>query len=76
LQRIPTGEGAREIRYESVDLTKSESVKEGDILPLIAKKNYASSSYYLQLAKANKLKNFRNLSPGMKLILPPMAEKK
>jgi nucleoid-associated protein YgaU len=75
LQRIPPGEGPREIRFESADLTKSELIKEGDILPLIAKKNYNSSSYYLQIARANRLKNFRKLSPGTKLILPPMAKK-
>jgi nucleoid-associated protein YgaU len=65
----------RETSLESADLTKSVSVKEGDLLPLLAKANYDSSAYYLQLAKVNKLKNFRALSPGTKLIIPPLAEK-
>jgi nucleoid-associated protein YgaU len=60
---------------ESADLTKSVLVKEGDLLPLLSKANYESSEYYLQLAKANKLKDFRRLSPGTKLIIPPMIEK-
>ena len=75
LQRKPNGEAARDTSFESADLTKLKSVIEGDTLPLIAKKNYESSSFYLQLAKANKLKNFRKLKPGMKLVLPPMKNK-
>ena len=75
LQRIPHGQGARQARFESPDLTKLKLVIEGDTLPLIARKNYESSSYYLQLAKANKLKNFRKLKPGTELVLPPMKNK-
>jgi nucleoid-associated protein YgaU len=48
-------------------------VKEGDILPLIARDNYDDAAFYLQLAKVNKLKSFRNILPGTKLILPPMS---
>src|SRR5438105_14464981 len=74
LERIGPGKAGRQSKLESPDLTKQIVIKEGDILPLIAKDNYESSAYYLQLAKANKLKNFRKIPPGMKLILPPMAE--
>ncbi len=73
-ERIGPGKSGRASRLESVDLTKYKLIKEGDILPLISKDNYESSAYYLQLAKANKLKNFRNILPGTKLILPPMAD--
>ncbi|MEO5998625.1 MAG: LysM peptidoglycan-binding domain-containing protein [Chitinophagaceae bacterium] len=75
LERYVPGEGPRRSKLESSDLTKQFVVKEGDILPLIAKNNYESSSYYLQIAKANKLKNFRNITPGMKLILPPIVDR-
>jgi len=74
-QRKESGAENRQTSLESADLTKSVSVKEGDILPLLAKANYDSSEYYLQLAKANKLKDFRRLSVGTKLIIPPLAEK-
>jgi len=74
-QRKEPGAENRQTSLESADLTKSVSVKEGDILPLLAKANYDSSEYYLQLAKANKLKDFRRLSVGTKLIIPPLAEK-
>ena len=72
LERIGPGKGGRKSRLESPDLTKYWSVKEGDTLPLLAKNNYDDAAYYIQLARANKLKNFRNLSPGLKLTLPPM----
>jgi nucleoid-associated protein YgaU len=74
LERLGPGEGSRASKFESPDLTKQVIVKEGDTLPLISKDKYESSSYYIQLAKANKLRNFRRLSPGMKLKLPPMAD--
>jgi nucleoid-associated protein YgaU len=75
LERVVPGKAGRQSQLESPDLTKQLVIKEGDILPLIAKNNYESSSYYLQLAKANKLKNFRRIPPGMKLILPPMTDR-
>jgi nucleoid-associated protein YgaU len=74
LERLRPGEGGRQSMLESSDLTKHYRVKEGDILPLLAKENYEDSAYYLQLAKVNKLKHFRNIPPGMTLILPPMTE--
>jgi len=75
LERQEPGAGGRETMMESPDLTKYKSVIQGDILPLISKNNYDESYYYLQIARANKLKNFRNLLPGTILILPPMADK-
>ena len=74
LERFMPGQGNRQSQLESPDLTKQFVTKQGDILPLIAKDNYDSSSYYIQIAKANKLKDFRNLLPGMKLKLPPMSD--
>ncbi|QNF34711.1 LysM peptidoglycan-binding domain-containing protein [Adhaeribacter swui] len=74
LERIAPGKGGRQSRLESPDLTKYQVVRECDILPLIARNNYEDSAYYLQLARVNKLKNFRNIPPGVTLILPPMVE--
>lgn len=74
MERFLPGEGERKTRFESADLTKYYQVKERDTLPLITKRNYDDSSYYLQIAKANKLKNFRNLTPGSQLVLPPIEE--
>jgi hypothetical protein len=74
LERKQSGAGERQTMYESPDLTKYKQIKQGDKLPLMAKKNYDESFYYLQVAKANKLKNFRSLLPGTTLVLPPLAE--
>lgn len=75
IERSPPGATTRSSQLESPDLTKQLVIKEGDMLHLISKDNYNSSSYYLQIAKANKLKNFRRMIPGMKIFLPPMADK-
>jgi hypothetical protein len=74
LERISPGKSGRKSRLESPDLTKYETTKEGDLLPLIVKAKYDDPSYYLQIARINKLKNFRNIPPGVKLILPPMKD--
>lgn len=56
----------------SPDLTHSRTVTEGDKLPLMALKIYRSTQYYIEVAKANKLYNFRNLRAGSQLSFPPI----
>jgi len=56
----------------SPDLTHHILVKQGDSLPLICKKAYGDPSYYIEVAKHNKIVNFRNLVPGTELYLPPI----
>ena len=75
LERISPGKGGRQSRLESADLTTWYEVQAGDTLPLIAWVKYDDPAYYLQLAKINKLTNFRNLRPGTRLVLPPMKDK-
>lgn len=58
----------------SADLTHTRIVKAGETLPLISKKVYGDSSYYIEIARINGLKNFRDLEPGTELILPPLAK--
>ena len=74
LERIGPGKGGRKSRLESPDLTKYVTTKEGDLLPLLVRDKYYDPAYYLQVAKINKLKNFRNIPLGKKLILPPMKD--
>jgi hypothetical protein len=58
----------------SPDLTHRVQVKEGDILPLLTHKTYNNQNYYLQVARVNKLKNFRKLKAGSTLIFPPLSK--
>lgn len=57
----------------SPDLTHNVVVQQGDLLPLLTYQIYNDQSYYLQVAKKNKLKNFRKLQAGTSLVFPPIA---
>ena len=46
-------------------------VKKGDTLPLLCFLIYGDSRHYLEVARANKLVNFRNLTVGEELSFPP-----
>ncbi len=59
----------------SPDLTHQLAVKEYDLLPLLTYQTYKNQHYYLQVARANKLKNFRKLKAGTTLFMPPLATK-
>lgn len=61
-------------RLQSPDLTKQYVVKAGDTIYNLAQKEYGSESFYLQIAQANDLKNYRSLIPGQTLLLPPIAK--
>jgi nucleoid-associated protein YgaU len=56
----------------SPDLTHYRVVRAGETLPLMAYRIYGDSSYYLAVAKANGLSNFRNLQPGQEIYFPPI----
>jgi len=56
----------------SPDLTHVRIVKEGDTLPLMTFNIYGDSKYYLEVAKANKLTNFRKLEVGQQIFFPPI----
>jgi hypothetical protein len=59
---------------KSPDLTQVRKVKRGDTLPQLCFQIYGDPSYYLQVADANELINFRQLTPGMDLVFPPIAK--
>jgi len=62
---------ALEFVKSSPDLTHVRVVKEGETLPGLVNEIYGSFKYYLEVAKANGLKTFRNLQPGQRLFFPP-----
>jgi len=57
---------------QSPDLTHIRTVIEGDTLPLLCYREYGDSKYYYQVAQVNGLTDFKVLTPGMKLIFPPV----
>lgn len=59
-------------RKNSPDLSHSRLVKAGDTLPLLTKEIYGSSAYYLWVAQANGLDDIRCLTPGQRLVFPPL----
>jgi len=59
----------------SPDLTHRRVVKEWELLPVLVKKIYDDQHYYLQVARINRIKNFRRLRAGSTITFPPLAEK-
>lgn len=56
---------------QSPDLTHYRLVKKGDTLPLMCYRIYGDSRHYLEVARANKLTDFRNLTVGEEIFFPP-----
>lgn len=65
---------ALRVKRTSPDLTHMRTVKAGDTLTLMTKNIYGDSKYYLEVAKANNLINFRQLIPGQELFFPPIEK--
>lgn len=71
---IEDGERQNRDKLSSPDLTHERIVLEGDTLPLMTERIYGDPKYYMQVAKANGIKNFRKIEPGQKLFFPPIAK--
>ena len=59
---------------KSPDLTHVRKVKQGDTLPNLCFEIYGDPKYYIQVAGANGLNNFRRLTPGVALLFPPIEK--
>lgn len=57
----------------SPDLSHSVEVRSGDTLPLLCQRIYGDGRYYLEVARFNRLNDFRRLRPGLRLHFPPLA---
>jgi phage tail protein X len=57
---------------QSPDLTHTRTVVDGDTLPLLCFREYGDSKYYYQVARMNGLTDLKQLTPGMKLVFPPI----
>jgi hypothetical protein len=56
----------------SPDLSHLVDVIEGDTLPLLCQRIYGDCAYYLEVARFNRLSDFRTLRPGDRLHFPPL----
>lgn len=65
-------EEAARANRSSPDMSHLIEVKAGDTLPLLCYRVYRDCSYYLEVAKVNKLTDFRDIKPGIKLHFPPL----
>ena len=65
-------EGELAANRSSPDLSHLIEVRAGDTLPLLCHRIYGDSSYYLKVAQFNGLRQFRRLTPGVKLHFPPL----
>lgn len=63
---------AKKANKTSPDLTHWVTVTAGDTLPTLCHRIYGSSLYYLRVAQANSLDDFRRLVPGTQLQFPPL----
>lgn len=59
---------------QSPDLTHVRLVKAGDTLPSLCDRIYGDPNYYLEVARVNKIDNFRRLTAGTKLFFPPLEK--
>ena len=62
----------KKAKISSPDLTHIKTVEEDASLALMSDEIYNDSSYYIQVARANKLKHFRRLRTGQELKFPPL----
>jgi hypothetical protein len=60
-----------ELKKSSPDLTHNRTVIAGDTLPLLTHDIYGTPKYYVEVARANKLYNFRKLNEGKQVFFPP-----
>ncbi len=66
---------AKTTNKSSPDLTHVRTVIQGDKLPFLTHKIYGDARYYLEVARVNKLMNFRKLPVGLKIYFPPLDKK-
>ena len=61
------------LNAQSPDVTHQRVLKAGETLPGLCKEIYGKEDYYLEVAQANQLNNFRDLQPGTRLVFPPLV---
>ncbi|MBK7214290.1 MAG: hypothetical protein IPH88_13530 [Bacteroidales bacterium] len=63
-----------EAQDQSPDLTHMRMLKAGQSLPELCQEIYGDPSYYLEVAKANDIDDFRNPVAGSRIFFPPLEK--
>ena len=74
-ESVPEALRIRKENATSPDLTHLRDVREGDTLPALAYEIYGKPELYLEVARVNKLVNFRQLRPASRIAFPPIGMK-
>ncbi len=74
-ENIPEEVRVAEEGKSSPDLTHQRQVKAQDYITLMSDKLYGDFKYYVNVAKANNLNNFRKLETGNNIKFPPLVNK-
>jgi nucleoid-associated protein YgaU len=60
--------------FQSPDITRIITVKDGDSLIALSESSYDDPKYYLQIAAYNNLPSFRGLKIGSQIEIPPLEQ--
>ena len=74
-ESVPDAQRVRKENASSPDLTHLRDVREGDTLPSLAYEIYGKPELYLEVARVNKVINFRRLRSASRLSFPPLDKK-
>jgi hypothetical protein len=74
-ENVPDDKRVRQDRQSSPDRTHYRQVDGSGKLPIMAYKEYRDHRYYLSIARANKLNNFRRLTVNTTVTMPPISNK-
>lgn len=72
-ESIPPALRLKKDNPTSPDLTHLRDVRDGDTLPSMAYDIYGKPELYLEVARANRLVNFRRLKQASRVVFPPVA---
>jgi hypothetical protein len=74
-EHVPRSLKERQKNATSPDLTHLRDVRDGDTLPAMAHEIYGKPELYLEVARVNKLVNFRRLRSASRVAFPPVGVK-
>jgi len=74
-ESVPQALTERKQNATSPDLTHLRDIRDGDSLPALAHEIYGKPELYLEVARVNKLVNFRKLRSASRVAFPPLEAK-